>query len=307
MNQEIANDLCPIYKAEIFEYFEGNVGSISNKNIIKVKLNVYRKNNFNSDWILFYEDDLDQILTACAHLSTVYLRSKNNQEYIYLGDKNTKGKEVGLGFPLRTILIEEYLYGKDNGNSWDDPENDIRKKVKVEYFLKKGLNGDLFLDYTERGNFFEFNVMQAYITHIKLFECIPFEFTYPYWNVKNDEKISMFQAQGHMFKFTYHCYDQKSICGEAITNYIDDYEGDNTIKVNYLHDFVLLYKKDEIAAFMKKMFMNGKLLITFHELESLGISSFDIEFGKPNFINWVKMNYPEAKSVNSFMSWYTIK
>lgn len=305
MNTEIANELCPIYKAEIKEYVViVPEGILQKKNIIKVKLSVFKKENIDDSWCLIYEEDINEMLVACAHLVTIYNRLKNNQEIIFLNSQDFK---VGNPFPLQKIIIEEFLYGKDNGNSWDDPENDIRKKIKVEYYFQKGINSDWDLNYNEFGNSFEYKTLEAATNYIKLIEHIPFEFYSLYWKPENDDNIAMFEAEGHMFKFTYHIYKQKAICGTAITDYINEYENDNSIKVDYLRSYVRIFKKNEMVSFMRKLFMNGNFLVSYNDLEEkYGISEMDIDFCNDNFLSWIKSNYPETKTLSTLMAWINI-
>lgn len=307
MNKDVANTLCPIYKTEIFQYSVVPIEGVFSKTMIKVKARLLCKNTIDSEWNLIYDEDIDCILTACAHILTVYKRAVNKEENINLGSEKIELRDVGNNFPLRKIIIEEYLYGKDNGNSWDDPENDIRKKVTINYYIQRGINSDWALDYEERYNFFDYAVLNSGLMHIKLFERIPFEFDPISWNSKKDEDIAMFQAEGHMFKFISHIYDQKCVVGEAITaDYHNDYEDDKIIKVSYLEDLVFVYHKDEMVLFMNKLYMNGACLCDIKDLEILEIDKFDIEWGNDNFKKWIMENYPGTKKVNTLMSLYRI-
>lgn len=306
MNKIVADSLHPLYKAEIFEYSIIPIEGLFTKTSVKVKARLFQKDSTDSLWNIIYEGDIDSILIACAHIATLHSKAVNGDELPFLGSENMELKNIRNDFPFRKIIVEEYLYGKDSGNSWDDPYNDIRKKVKLEYYIQRGINSQWVIDYEEYYNFFDYSILNAGLTDIKLLERIPFEFSPISWNYKKDEDIVMFEAQSHMFKFVSHCYKQKCVIGEAITNYYNDCDDDNSIKVSYLEDVVFLYHKNEIVLFMNKLFINGECIIDTKDLITYNIDKDDIVWGNPNFREWVKLNYPHTKSVKTLMSSYVI-
>jgi len=127
MNKEVANSYFPLYRAEFTEYFKEEVEKVSDKVNLLVKVNFYSKSNVDQEWELVYSFDMDDIKIAACHVGILYHNQKNNiGTNIYPLTIDAKGQEVGSKFPLRKIDIKEFVYGRDTGCSWSDPENDIR-------------------------------------------------------------------------------------------------------------------------------------------------------------------------------------
>jgi len=311
MNKEVANSYFPLYRAELYEYFNGDVEKVSDTNKVEllVKANLYDKADVDSEWSLVISTDMDDMMVAAAYISLVYHSIKKDGTVVDsdIAGLGVKGREISSVFPLRKIDVKQFVYGRDTGSPWSDPENDIRQSLGVNYYLKKAINGEWEIDYDEGFGSFSYAMVGSIRTMVRLIEHIPYEFS-AYNTNADDSKIAMFEYNSHLFKFKYHFPDQKCVCGDAITDYYNDYEEDNSIKVDYLESYVFIYKYGAVLLFQKKLYMNAEFMISLEDLSNkYGITSSDVEWGNDNFKEWLKKGYPDAKSVSTLMSWYTLR
>lgn len=309
MNREVANSYFPLYRAELYEYFKEDVEKVSDKVRLLVSVNFYEKANVDSEWSYCVGCDMDNIIIASAYVNLLYHSIKKDGTIVDadIASMSVEGVEVGSHFPLRKINVEEFVYGRDTGNPWSDPENDIRQKVKINFDIKKSLNGEWERDYDDLAGNFEYAMVSCIRTHYRLIEHIPYCFS-PYNTNADDSKIAMFEYNDHLFKFTHHIPEQKCVCGDAITDYWNDYDEDTSIKVDYLESYVFVYDFGQVLVFQKKLYMNAEFMITLDDLEKkYGITYSNVEWGDKNFKEWLKKGYPDAKSVSTLMSWYTLR
>jgi hypothetical protein len=311
MNKEVANSYFPLYRAELYEYFNGDVEKVSDANKVEllVKANLYEKVDVDSEWSLVIGTDMDDMMVAAAYISLVYHSIKKDGTVVDsdIAGLGVSGREISSIFPFRKIDVQEFVYGRDSGSPWSDPENDIRQSLRVTYYLQKAINGEWERDYDDSFGSFAYAMVGSIRTMVRLIEHIPYEFS-AYNTNADDSKIAMFEYNNHLFKFTYHIPDQKCVCGDAITDYWNDYDEDTSIKVDYLESYVFLYDFGQVLVFHKKLYMNAEFMITLDNLEKkYGITYSNVEWGDKNFKEWLKKGYPDAKSVSTFMSWYTVR
>jgi hypothetical protein len=206
--------------------------------------------------------------------------------------------EANKHFPLWRVEFEEYVYGKDSGNSWDDPENDIRKKGRISYFMKESMDDDWQLYYDELFNDFDYAMHQAPLTLYKLRDV----------RIPTDDDV-MFEYHDVMYKLTYYSAEQKCVCGEAIDEWTNEYEDDNTVKVDLVQSYVFLFKKDCIVVKNGNLYLNGEKVISRKLLdEAYGISKYEVEMMYPNSVkNKVKEMFPHATSYSSWCAGGVLK
>lgn len=201
-------------------------------------------------------------------------------------------------FPLWRVDFTEYVYGKDSGNPWDDPENDIRKKGIIQYYSQKDVDSDWELEYDELFGDYSYAMHKAPITLQKLREVIP---------PKKD--TVMFEYNDKMFIFEHWFNDQKCVCGEAIDEFYNEYEDDSSVKVDIVQSVVFFHEKDCLVVKNGSLYMNGKLLITRTDLfEKHGISKYQVEIMYPNHVKEkIKELFPKAKTYYSWCAGGTLK
>jgi hypothetical protein len=200
-------------------------------------------------------------------------------------------KEANKHFPLWKVEFEEFVYGKDSGNSWDDPENDIRKKGKICYYKKEKLDDDWQLQYQDLFNSFDYAMHLAPITLYKLMECMP-----------PKEDTVMFEWQDKMFKFKYWFDDQKCVYGEAIDEYINEYEDDSGVKADIIHSYIPFYSKDNLVVKSGNLYLNGEKVMSRQLLkDAYGIEKHELEMMYPNAVKEkLKELFPQATSWTSW-------
>lgn len=200
-------------------------------------------------------------------------------------------QEANKHFPLWRVDFSEYVYGKDSGNFWDDPENDIRKKGSIEYYSKSDVDSPWKYEYEELFGSYDYAMHKAPLTLQRLREILP-----------PKEDTVMFEYHNQMFKFEHWFDNQKCVCGEAIDDYYDEYEDDNTVKVDVVQSYVFFYEKDRLVIKNGNLYMNGKMLISRNDLfEKYGISKYQVEMMYPNHVkDTIKELFPQAKS---YWSW----
>lgn len=207
-------------------------------------------------------------------------------------------KEANKHFPLWRVDFQEYVYGKDGGNPWDDPENDIRKKGKICYYSKQNVNSEWQLEYDELFGSYDYAMHKAPLTLHKLREIIP-----------PKEDTVMFQFQEKMFTFQHWFNDQKCCYGEAIDDYIDEYEDETGVKVDIVQSYVSFYERDCLVVKNGNLYMNGSMLISRIELFSqYGIDKYQVEMMYPKHVEKkIKELFPKAKSYSSWCAGGVLK
>ena len=78
MNKEVANSYFPLYRAEVFEYFKGDVEKSSDKVQLLVKVLMYEKANVDSEWSEFLGTNMDDIITAVSYVTLLYHSMKKD-------------------------------------------------------------------------------------------------------------------------------------------------------------------------------------------------------------------------------------
>jgi hypothetical protein len=307
MNRDVASIYFPLYKAEIEEFFDGQIQTVSDILPLRISVTLKSKKDLDSEWEEVKKDIFDNLEIACSYISIWYDNFKvNNALYSQLERKAILNVvKIANRLPLRKIEVEEYVYGRDSGSPWSDPENDIRKNCEINYYIKKGIKSEWILDYSQGfGEFlYAISIINKTVSDLYM---IPFEFDPR--NTSNLDDIVMFSADGHMFQFDHHYFEGKSIYGAAITDYWDDYNDDNIGKFSYVENYVFLYKKDEIVLFMNNFYMNAKKIISVSKLKSKhNITDVDIAIMSDKVIKWFKNNFPNAKSINTWSGYYNLE
>jgi hypothetical protein len=200
-------------------------------------------------------------------------------------------KEANKHFPLWRVDFQEYVYGKDSGNEWDDPENDIRKKGKILYYCKKDFYSEWQEEYSEWFNSFDYALHQASITLHRLQSIMPPE---------ND--VVMFEYHDKMFTFEYWFEDQKCVCGESIDDFYNEYEDDNNVKVDIVQSYVFFYAKDCLVIKNGNLYLNGELVMKKQDLkEKHDIDKHSVEMMYPSSVQKkIKELFPQAKTYSSW-------
>ncbi|MEI6732312.1 MAG: hypothetical protein WCK90_06570 [archaeon] len=224
--------------------------------------------------------------------------------YIYLHGKfDLKGNRKDLKCQVRhKIVIQEFCRGIDGGSEWSDPENDITKSGEIVI--------DVFVNEEDRHQTREsgygpfnpmFGISSAYVDFIKLLES-----SFP--SAKEAREIVSFDWHGHVFNDASLILDQLCVCGESIDgSYYNDYEENNSVKVDYFKDYVNFHKKDEMVIVGRNFYLNGEklfgiddLLEKFPEAEAyniLGNSFYNCEY----IVDWIREAYPEVINITGGM------
>ena len=201
-------------------------------------------------------------------------------------------EEANKHFPQYKVTFEECVRGRDGGSSWADPENDIVRSGSTKYFSKKDVDSEWVLEYSHGLGDFGYAFHKAALTLEKIkMSYLPNE-------------IAMFSYHGTMFKATYLFPDQKCICGEAIDKgYINEYEGDNTIKANYLEQILFFYEPDCIVVKGDNAYLSGNWVGNPSQLKKdHGLKPWECIFDSKEIRAFLKKEYPELKSYYTLMS-----
>lgn len=198
----------------------------------------------------------------------------------------------GAAYKPYRIIVRESYYTKEK---WR--EEQIRKTCLVSYQVK-GKNGSWIVDYETHSS----SAKYALTTVPKFFYEMSEGVLVPYnWcSLTKDiedqsiEDYPYFEYKGYIFKTTQWIPTQKCVCGEC-GDYIDEYEGDNSVKVEVWD--VDLFEKDIVYLHENKLVCNNTFLnLGIEELEELDNMDHDAMKKK------LKSLFPEAKSFNS---WHT--
>jgi len=199
------------------------------------------------------------------------------------------------------ITLSEYVRGRDSGASYSDPYNDIRKSGSIDIHI--------FLDDEERCQKLQtrysphspmYGISNAYTTWLKLMEAyLP--------SPEALKKIVGFEWHDLVFNQVYVMQDQLCISGySADGKYHNDYEGDDSVKVDYFEDYVSFQEKDIAYIVGDDIWVNGEVLMTVQELATKGNvgprSCHDIEFsiadnsfyGCSDIFDWFVENHPHV-------------
>lgn len=191
-------------------------------------------------------------------------------------------EEVTKGqFPLWKVVFEEYPYFR---------KDEICKCRKMTFYVRDTLYDGFKEIYCHQSGDFAYASHKASIILDKLKE--------NYDMVKNIGKYDMFECQGVMFKLTYYCDGQFAVCGEAIDEgFINEYEDDNTVKLEILETNISFFEKDTIVASNGKVYLNCKLLATRETCETVfGFTYADFAFMPEGLRKKLTELYPEAKA-----------
>ena len=203
-------------------------------------------------------------------------------------------KNASKHFPLYKYVYEEYVYGRDSGTEYSDPENDIRKGGGLNYFKKDCVDSEWVKIYSEGCGSFEYAGFQSTSTIAKLIN-----------SIEPTDDACMFLCGDTMFSFDHYIKSQRCVCGIAIDdNYYNDYEDDNTIKADLLNSFVTFYKTDELAIQNGRVYLNGELKMTKDQIKKAGFQYHQLTAMFPNEVKEkIKKLFPEAKEYSSWSGW----
>lgn len=98
--------------------------------------------------------------------------------------------EANKHFPLWKVELGEYVYGRDSGVPWSDPENDIRKSGSIKYYSKADVDSEWKLEYSEGMGTFDYALHKSAITLGEL------QMRY---GMEPKENTSMFEYNDKMF------------------------------------------------------------------------------------------------------------
>lgn len=253
-----------------------------------------------SGWSNVHIEEWPTLELAAA--SAALQLARINQGLLFSGDYIDGYGRRGTAYPPMAVVYEEFVYGKDNGNSWDDPENDIRKSQRLAFYSLRQ-DGKYKLEYENRTG--EFPLVCANI--IKLMPDI-YDAT---WHSEHSvPNAVMFKHNGVMFKKTRWIEDQKCICGEAIDSwYRNDWsDTKKDVKVDIIQTRIFLYEANELVITNGRVYMNGEMLMTQQELaDKLGCEVYHLEMmygGKncPNITKKIKELFPQAESYETWQA-----
>ena len=202
--------------------------------------------------------------------------------------------ETNQNFPLWKVVLREFVYGRDTGSPWSDPENDIRKDAKAIYYSKAHADAEWKEEYSEQIGF-EYGFHQAAITLYKL------QTLHGYYPIRG--KHCMFEYADRMFRLEFWSDYDKCVSGRAIDgDYWDSYNEDDRIKVDMVNSVIYLYDADEFVVKWRNVYLNGKKVATVSELaEKLGVKEINIDMMSPESVrDRIKELYPEAKTYSTF-------
>lgn len=95
-------------------------------------------------------------------------------------------------FPLWKVEMGEYVYGRDSGMSYSDPENDIRKSATIRYYSKESVDSDWVGEYSEGIGEFSYGSHLMVITLTRLQEL--------YGSFPSLDTHCMFETEGRSMK-----------------------------------------------------------------------------------------------------------
>lgn len=204
-------------------------------------------------------------------------------------------KEANKHFPLWKVELGEHVYGRDSGNPWSDPENDIRKSGSIVYYSKETVNSDWKKEYSEGLGGFNYGLHYAAITLSRLRE---------HHGLYPTEDHVMFEYNDKMFRLTNWIDDQKCVCGVAIDEFHNDYEDDNSVKVDVIQSYVFSHKKDTLVMQGGKFYLNGKMVGTKEAIKrNYGIEYYQAEMMYPGNVKEVfRKLFPQAKYYKSWQA-----
>lgn len=209
-------------------------------------------------------------------------------------------KEANKHFPLWKIELGEYVYGRDSGSPWSDPENDIRKSGSINYYSKESVDSEWIKEYSEGLGEFNYGLHNAAITLSRLKE---------HHGMYPTEDHVMFEYNDKMFRLTNWIDYQKCVCGEAIDEFYNDYEEDSSVKVDVIKSIVFYYKRDTLVMQGGRFYLNGKMVGTKEAIKrNCNIEYHQAEMMYPdNVKETFRKLFPQAKYYKSWQASGSLK
>jgi len=168
---------------------------------------------------------------------------------------------------LMQLTITEYVYGRDTGCEWSDPENDIRRKARIEYWIKQGWGGDIVEFTGGASRLSTWAVAEAYRNAIRVMEsCFPSE--------KEQKNIVGFEWNDRVYGNPRFRNDDPSVLGDPIDGRTltplpfpgDGRDRGDGADVNYLHDYVSWHYRNHIYIVGGNFYLNGEFILSVEEL-----------------------------------------
>lgn len=192
-------------------------------------------------------------------------------------------------FPLWKVEFVQNIY---NG------KYDCDKSGSVNYYKRSGKDEVWTKEYSEGFRDFSFGFNRAGVT---IYDLMERDILLP------KEDTCMFEYHDRMFTLTHFFNDSKCVCGECIDDFYNDYEGDNSIKVDIIKSHVFFYEKDTLVIRHKKLYLNGKVVGNGRDLlVNYGLEYYQVEnmYGKSkdgrDVKEILKELYPDAISYTSW-------
>lgn len=321
MNIKNASEHLPLRRLVYTEYGEFKKGGNGEKrwfNSYNLKVQVCRGGSTPADFKEF-EDYRDLSFESQeAALATAVLfteRGFDNWDVVW-----DSGDASGLECPQYTNLmlmqfaITEYVYGRDTGNSWSDPENDIRKKAKVEYRIRQGWKGNIVEFGTGASGITPWAVCEAYRNCVRVMEaCFP--------SKEEQKDIVAFEWNDRVYGDPCFRDGSPSVIGKPIDGREvtplpfpgDGRDRGENADVNYLCDYVFWQKRNEIYIVGGNFFLDGELILNVHQfVQRAGIKWSDdhdlymikssicenMFYRCEHVLDWIREHYPEATQIH---------
>ena len=209
----------------------------------------------------------------------------------------------------------EIARGRDSGNSWSDPYNDVRKYASIDIKTLVGTDQEQTYSIGYSAHSPMYGVCKTYTTFVRMLEsCLP---------TKSEIKdIVAFEWRDMVFVDVYVMQDQLCISGTSIDGaYYNDHEEDHSVKVDYFQDYVNFQKRNEIYIVGRAFYMNGEKLFAAEELiekippndpqrQDPYMRIFSVTkngfYGEDAALQWIEEHYPEATCLNSEGGWRSL-
>ena len=161
---------------------------------------------------------------------------------------------------LMQFTVTEYVYGRDSGCSWSDPENDIRKKAIIECMVRQGWKGNVVKWSSGSTSLSPWAISRSYCDCIRIME-----FSIP--SKEEQKNIVSFEWNDRVCGDLLFRSDDTSVIGTPIDNRkmtklpfpgdCREERGDR-IDVDFLKDYVSWHQRDQIHIVGGNFYLNAE-------------------------------------------------
>ena len=215
-----------------------------------------------------------------------------------MSEESLNSEAANEHFPLWKVESEQFVRGRDSGQLWSDPYNDVVLGLSVRYYSRDNVDESWRLEYEDSSSFFEIPKILERLKHIN-----------DIWiNGLRNNEYCMFEFEHRIFSLDYFMDDQKCVSGRCISgDWFDDGELNDEIKVDFISTHVNFYKRNCIVVRSGGIYLNGEKIMTSDELEGrYGIQYYEAVNCMSKFVELINRLYPISECCESWCGSYIL-